>query len=343
MASRMSPCLSRPTAGDPPTRRTMDNTWRWFGLASSSLRSQASGQAEPPRRGQRLRHQLGLEREQRTASPARGGACPARRRWRRRDFPAAARGRFPRRSSTTGRGRCPRSSVSAPSKSRGPVHELDGLEIALAELHGARQRQLDGRQRRDLRGARVELAVRRPCRPPTASRPGTMRRSNNLALLHRRGADELGVVADDGEVVQRMHELHLAGNFERAGEDDAHVAHRHRHGVAVDDDQAARRVDHEAGAAIVALGDARDRIRHVEAHAHQRRRERRGARIVGLGEARAAADLGLGASPGPAAPRIATGPRRRRAGSDWPGTSGGPCARCARSSHWGRRPWNSAR
>ena len=41
----------------------------------------------------------------------------------------------------------------------GPVHQLDGLEIAVAELHGARQRQLDRRQVRHLRGARVELAV----------------------------------------------------------------------------------------------------------------------------------------------------------------------------------------
>ena len=91
-----------------------------------------------------------------------------------------------------------------------------------------------------------------------------------------------------------MHELDLAGNLERAGEDDAHVAHRDRHGVAVDDDETARGVDHEAGAAVVALGDARDRVRHVEAHADERRRERRGARIVGLGEARAAAGLGFG-------------------------------------------------
>ena len=184
-----------------------------------------------------------------------------------------------------------------PSKSAGSVHELDGVEIALTELHGARQRQLDRIQRRHLRGARVELAVGSHADHPQRSRRALMRRSNKLRALDRRGADELRVVADDGEVVQRMHEFHLAGNLQRAREDDAHVAHGDGHGVAIDDHQPACRIHHQAGAAIVALGDARHRIRHVEAHAHQRRRECRGARIVGPGEARDAARLRACARP----------------------------------------------
>ena len=35
-----------------------------------------------------------------------------------------------------------------------------------------------------------------------------------------------------------MHELHLAGDLERSREDESHVAHRHGHGVAIDEDQA---------------------------------------------------------------------------------------------------------
>ena len=58
-------------------------------------------------------------------------------------------------------------------------------------------------------------------------------------------------------------------SFERAREYHAHVTHRHRHGVAVHHHQASRGIDHEARPAIVALGDAGDRIRHVEAHTHE--------------------------------------------------------------------------
>ena len=172
--------------------------------------------------------------------------------------------------------------------------------------------------------------------------PGAMRRSDKLRAPHRRAADELRVVADDGEIVQRMHELHLAGNLQRAREGDAHVAHRHRHRVAIDDHQAARGIDHQARAAVVALGDARHRIRHVEAHAHQRRRERRGARILGHGRSACRRPPRAWRIPAPRAARIATGPPRRRAGNAGRGTSGGPCARCARSSHSDRRRSSNA-
>ena len=158
-----------------------------------------------------------------------------------------------------------------------------------------------------------------------------MRRSSSLALLHRRVADELGVVADDGEIVQRMHELHLAGNLERAREGDAHVAHRHRHGVAIDDHEAARRIDHEAGAAIVALGDAGDRIRHVEADAAPAK-----ARALRRADRRACEKRVLPPTSGFGAPSAGSGralPHARGVVAQAvvaPGTSGDPCARCAR-------------
>ena len=170
MASRMSPCFSRPTAGDPPTRRTMDNTWRWFGLASSNLRSQASGKPEAARGGQRLRHELGFERVQRlfrlhapehVRHDADGHAAVFLLQLA-AALPGEARPQADDRAVGVG---------EHAVEVRRAVHELDGFEIAFAELHGARQRQLDRRQRRHLRGARIELAVRRPCRRPTASRP----------------------------------------------------------------------------------------------------------------------------------------------------------------------------
>ena len=81
----------RPASRRPGARWTAPGAGS--GLAISSLLQPLVGQAEAARRGQRLRHQLRFERVQRTAWPARGGACPARCRWRRRDSPAAGRGR----------------------------------------------------------------------------------------------------------------------------------------------------------------------------------------------------------------------------------------------------------
>ena len=83
-----------------------------------------------------------------------------------------------------------------------------------------------------------------------------------------------GSYDDDGEVVQRMDVLDAARDLERARESEPHVAHRDGHRVAVDDDPAALGVGDEARAVVVAIGDARHRVRHVEVHEHERRRDR---------------------------------------------------------------------
>ena len=82
-----------------------------------------------------------------------------------------------------------------------------------------------------------------------------------------------------------MHVLDAARDLDRAGERQPHVAERRRHGVAIDDDQAALGVDDHARAVVAALGDARDRIRHVEVDQHERRREPIDDRIGRLREA----------------------------------------------------------
>ena len=89
--------------------------------------------------------------------------------------------------------------------------------------------------------------------------PVAGRRFGELHGLDRRLAELPGVVADHREVVQRMHVLDHAIHLDRAREGQAHVAERDRHRVAVDGDQPAHRVEHDAGAVVVALGDARNR------------------------------------------------------------------------------------
>ena len=95
-------------------------------------------------------------------------------------------------------------------------------------------------------------------KPTTAtSSPGTSVLVTNVAALDRRVADQLRVVRDDGQVVQRMDVLDAARDLERARERQPHVAHGDGHGVAVDDDPAALGVGDEPGAVVVAIGDAR--------------------------------------------------------------------------------------
>ncbi len=86
---------------------------------------------------------------------------------------------------------------------------------------------------------------------------------------------------------------HLNG----AGESDRNVADPHRDRVAIYDDQAALGVDDQAGAVIVALGNAGNRIRHVEGHHRQRRRERGQQRILVLRKLRRADFRILGSRP----------------------------------------------
>ncbi len=91
--------------------------------------------------------------------------------------------------------------------------------------------------------------------------------------LHGRIADQLRVVGHDREVVQRVDVLDASRDLERAREREAHVAHRDRHGVAVDDDPAALGVGDEPGAVVIAVSDAGHGVRHVEVHEHERRRD----------------------------------------------------------------------
>ena len=91
-----------------------------------------------------------------------------------------------------------------------------------------------------------------------------------------------------------MHVHHPPGYLHGAGESDGDVPDRHRHGVAVDDHQAALRIDDQPGAVVVALGDARHRVRHVEGHHGERGGERVHARIRVARELRRARRRGLG-------------------------------------------------
>ena len=99
-----------------------------------------------------------------------------------------------------------------------------------------------------------------------------------------RAVERLRVERDDRQVVQRVHVFDLAGHFDRAADRDAHVAWRDRHRVAIDDDEAALGVDDDAGAVVVALGDAGQRERHVERHQHERRGELVGTLVGADGE-----------------------------------------------------------
>ena len=123
----------------------------------------------------------------------------------------------------------------------------------------------------------------RPLSPTTAtSSPGTSVariEARRCGPACRRAA--CGSYEHDREVVQRVHVLDAARHLDRARERQPHVADRHRHGVAVDDDQAALGVDDEAGAVVVAVGDAGDRstaCRNSPARATARARLRRGRR-----------------------------------------------------------------
>ena len=116
----MSPCLSRPTAGDPPTSRTMDSTWRWFGLAISSFFSHAS---ESPRRraaasgcgtssaSSEYTRLLGLHAAEHVLHHADGDAAI---------FLLQLAAAFPGETRPQARSRLPVASTSTPSKSVGP-------------------------------------------------------------------------------------------------------------------------------------------------------------------------------------------------------------------------------
>ncbi len=68
-----------------------------------------------------------------------------------------------------------------------------------------------------------------------------------------------------------------SGHLHGAGESNLHIADTHRHRISIDDDETALRVHDEAGSVIVALGNSRHGIRHVERDHDERRRQRREA------------------------------------------------------------------
>ena len=134
------------------------------------------------------------------------------------------------------------------------IDELHGLDIAVAEAHGARQRQLQRIDARDLGPAGMQLAVTAQSHHPHRFAGHQFARRQPRGP-HRRAADQRRIVGDDREVVLRMDVHHAPRNLHGAGEGHRHVADRHRHGVAIDHHQAPLRIHDQAGAVIVALGD----------------------------------------------------------------------------------------
>ena len=168
----------------------------------------------------------------------------------------------------------------------GCVDEADGLEITVAESQGARQRERHGIDAGHLGALRHDLRIiALPYDPDIVARAQFL--ADQRGGPHRGIADGLGVIGHHGQVVQRVDELHLAGDFDRTVEGDAHIAQGERHRVAVHHHQAMLRVDDEAGAVIILLGHPGHRIGHVEGHHHQGRSELVDARIAGLGVLRA--------------------------------------------------------
>ena len=126
----------------------------------------------------------------------------------------------------------------------GRIKERGDFEVRIAKANRARQRQ---RQRINGRDA---------------------------GRTHGGRPDELGVVADHGQVVQRVDVDDLPWNLERVGERQAHIAERNRHRVAIGDDQAALGIDDQAGTVVAALRDARERrVGHIEGYPDQRWRQ----------------------------------------------------------------------
>ena len=256
-------------------------------------------QAEPARAGQRLQAQLDLERVQRPVGAqvvehlddqvdrhAEVGLAGLARRSRSRSWTTAPAPRRPRRPARR-RTRSADSAAGSPSRllSRNRMVRVSG----------------------SCSGSIVATCVARDLRSPSPSMPTTVtvwpsRSGCGLSSrgAHRRRADQLRVVGDHREVVQRMHELDAAGNLERAAEGQPHVAERHRHRVAIRDHQSALRIHQQAGAVVVAVGDAGDRERHVEGDVHQRRRELRDHRVAHRRQCRGAAPSAASAA-GPAA------------------------------------------
>ena len=103
--------------------------------------------------------------------------------------------------------------------------------------------------------------------PDLVTRPQGLR--IEYRFLHGRFADACRVVGDDGVVVQRVQLFDPAFDLERSGKRDAHVADGNWYRVAVNEDIAPLLVDDQAGAVVVTVPDAGQRVRQVEGHNHE--------------------------------------------------------------------------
>ncbi len=102
---------------------------------------------------------------------------------------------------------------------------------------------------------------------------GFERRVGKRGLANRRVADQGRVIGDHRHVVQRMDELDASRDFYRARESNPDVAHRDRHGVAVDNDPAALGVDDQAGAVVVPVRHTGNRVGHAVVDENERRHD----------------------------------------------------------------------
>ena len=108
---------------------------------------------------------------------------------------------------------------------RRAIHEPQDLEVGVAELERARQREPDRPDRGHGRLLRRDAVVALQA-DDVHGLAGRRHARRELSRLDRRVAELPRVVADHGEVVQRMHVLDRAVHLDRAREGQAHVPER---------------------------------------------------------------------------------------------------------------------
>ena len=153
------------------------------------------------------------------------------------------------------------------------VDQRDRLEVGVAELQRARQRERDRIDRRDGRRARLHFAVRRARRPPTPARPAAARRR----AASRRAPASSPMSVGSYETTARLCSGCTYSTRPGISIVPANVRRTSPsgdgHGVAIDEHQPALGIEDHARAVVAALGDAGHGIRHVEVDQHERRRE----------------------------------------------------------------------
>ena len=126
------------------------------------------------------------------------------------------------------------------------IDQIDRLEIAVAEAQGARQRKRDRIDARDFGALRHDLRIAALAHHPDVL-AGRELLGHERRGAHRRCADRS---ADRRRPRARLcsgwMNSTLPGTSTRAVEGDAHIAHRERHGVAIDHHEAALGVDDHA-------------------------------------------------------------------------------------------------